>query len=110
MSSATESERPGDGRGRQRPGERPGEAERDDQHRAEGGRRGRPEERGRRQRIAQQPLQGGAGEAERAADHQRQQGARQADFEHDDARRLAAPAHRHVAQRVERQDDRPDGQ
>ena len=86
------------------------EPQRDDQNGAEGGGRRRTEQRWRGQRVAQQALKRGAGEAERAADHEPQQGARQADFEDDDARRLVALAKQHVAQGPERQNDGPDRQ
>ena len=68
---------------------------RDDRHRAEGRRRRRAEQRRRGERVAQQALQRGPGQAERAADEKREKRARQADLDDDDLRRfvgLARPA------------------
>ncbi len=58
--------------------------------RAEGGRLRRAEQRGRGERIAQQPLQGGAGKPEHRADREAEHRARQPDLLHDDAVRLGA--------------------
>src|SRR5262249_53573104 len=82
---ADRDERAGDAGERHRERGRSGEAVGDDERRANRRRLRRPEQRGLRQRIAQQALQGGAGEPERRADQQRQQRARQADAAHDDA-------------------------
>ena len=84
---AMESERAGDGREGQGPGQGADEAGIDHEHGPEGRRLRRAEHRRVGERIAQQALQPRAREAEDPADHESQQGARQADLPHHDARR-----------------------
>ena len=81
-----------DRRDRQRIGSHVGEAERDHQHRAEGGRLRRAEQLGRGQRIAQQPLQRRAGQSQDRADRKGENLPRQADLPHDHLRHVAAAA------------------
>ena len=99
-----------DRRDRKRIGARIGKAERDHQHRAEGGRLRRPEQRGRGQRIAQQPLQGRAGQPENRADRDAQNGPRQPDFPHDHLLHVAAAAEQGIDHRQRRQPHRPDSE
>jgi hypothetical protein len=68
---------------RRRKGAGPAEVERE--HRAERRRLRRPEHGRVGEGIAQETLQGGAGQAERAADAERQQRAGQTDLPHDQA-------------------------
>ncbi|MEY9322757.1 hypothetical protein ABIF29_009556 [Bradyrhizobium elkanii] len=95
---------------RQRVGAHIGEAQRDHQHRAEGRRLRRAEQRRRGQRIAQQPLQRRTRQPENSADRECQDGARQADLAHDHLRHIAAAAEQRLDHRKRRQPHRPDAE
>ena len=99
-------ERRDDRRHRQRVGAHIGKPERDHQHRAEGGGLRRTEQRRRRQRISQQPLQRRAGQSEDQPDRQSEDRARQPDLLHDDLLHLAAAAEQRLDHRQRRQSHR----
>jgi hypothetical protein len=108
--SSTNTKRRHDRHHRQRIGAHIGKPQRDHQHRAEGGRLRRAEQRRRSQRVAQQALQRRAGQSQDRADRQRQDGARQADFANDHLRYVAAAAEQGVNDRKRRQPHRPDAE